>query len=329
MPDVVGDGLLEVTNVSRAFAVDGAVRWVVRGVNLAVRAGEVVTLLGPNGAGKTTVMRMIATLLTPSAGSIRVCGNDVATRPQEVRRHLGLVLGGDRGFYLRASAAENLAYFASLAGVPLRRRRARVGELLSALDLADRADDKVETFSRGMRQRLHIARSLLADPRLLLLDEPTIGLDPESAHALRQLIRDLRSSGRAILLTTHYLYEAENLSDRSIVIIDGRIAAEGSVREIALAGGLGMVSAFSLLSEPDRLLSTLTALSGVRDVRSEPFGGRRLVTVGWDSGEPDVDRLWESVAHLDVEAPITRQATLEEGYLSLVGRHRAAVEAER
>jgi ABC-2 type transport system ATP-binding protein len=113
------------------------------------------------------------------------------------------VLGGDRGFYLRASAAENLIYFASLAGVPLRQWRSRVRDILSDFGLTAKAQEKVETFSRGMRQQLHIARSLLADPPLLLLDEPTIGLDPESAHALRQLIKELRSAGRAILLTTH------------------------------------------------------------------------------------------------------------------------------
>lgn len=187
--EVVRDSLLDVAGVSRAFAAHGAMLWAVRDVSLNVSAGEVVTLLGPNGAGKTTLMRMIATLLTPSEGTIRVSGHNVVTHSREARRNLSLVLGGDRGFYLRASAAENLVYFASLAGVPLRQRRSRVHNILSDLGLAAKAHEKVETFSRGMRQRLHIARSLLTDPPLLLLDEPTIGLDPESAHALRRLIK--------------------------------------------------------------------------------------------------------------------------------------------
>jgi ABC-2 type transport system ATP-binding protein len=327
--DVARDSLLDVVGVSRAFTANRATLWAVRDVSLKVSAGEVVTLLGPNGAGKTTLMRMIATLLTPSEGTIWVSGHNVVTHSHEARRNLSLVLGGDRGFYLRASAAENLIYFASLAGVPLRQRHSRVRDVLSDFGLAARAHEKVETFSRGMRQRLHIARSLLTNPPLLLLDEPTIGLDPESAHTLRRLIKELRSSGRAILLTTHYLHEAEDLSDRSVVIIDGRIEAEGSVQEIAQAGGLGLVTAFSILSEPDHLLSTLEALPEVRNVRSEQFGGRRLVTVGWDSPTPNLARLWESTSTLNVEAPTTREPTLEEGYLALVGRHRDTTEAGR
>src|SRR5579875_2286090 len=182
-----------------------------RGIEFSVERGELFGLLGPNGAGKTTTIKVLTTLLLPSAGSARVLGFDVARQAREVRPRIGYVFGGDRGLYDRLSALDNLSYFADVYRVPLRLKRQRIAELLELVGLRGRERERVETFSRGMRQRLHIARGLLHDPPVLFLDEPTIGLDPVGARELRELVAGLRDRGKTILLTTHYMFEADEL----------------------------------------------------------------------------------------------------------------------
>ncbi|HET8605681.1 MAG TPA: ABC transporter ATP-binding protein, partial [Gaiellaceae bacterium] len=181
----------------------------VRGVSFEIGAGELFGLLGPNGAGKTTTIKMLITLLRPTGGSARVLGFDVARQPREVRRRIGYVFGGDRGLYERLSALDNLRYFAELYGVEPRAQRARIAELLELVGLTGRERERVEGYSRGMRQRLHIARGLLHDPEVLFLDEPTIGIDPVGARELRATIGTLKEQGKTILLTTHYMFEAD------------------------------------------------------------------------------------------------------------------------
>jgi ABC-2 type transport system ATP-binding protein len=197
----------------------------VEGVDLAVRRGEVFGLLGPNGAGKTTTMRMLATLLEPTSGSARLLGLDLVTDARRIRASLGAVLSGERSLYWKLTARENLEYFAALYHVPPAEARKRIPQVLAAVRLAERADDYVEKYSTGMRQRLVLARALLPDPELLLLDEPTVGLDPQSARDLRQRIAELRDQGRTVLLTTHYMEEADQLCDRIAIIDHGRIVA--------------------------------------------------------------------------------------------------------
>ncbi len=197
----------------------------VDGIDLRVEQGEIFGVLGPNGAGKTTTMRMLATLLLPTAGEVRVLGIDVRSDPREVRRRFGAVLSGERSLYWKLTARENLEYFAALYHVPAAGTAARIENVLDAVRLTDRADDYVERFSMGMRQRLVLARALLPDPPLLLLDEPTVGLDPQSAHSMRERVRQLRTEGKTILLTTHYMEEADQLCDRIAIIDGGRIVA--------------------------------------------------------------------------------------------------------
>ncbi|TIH27056.1 ABC transporter ATP-binding protein [Subtercola vilae] len=313
------------TNVTRTFVRGGKLNRAVDDVSLEIGAGKTLALLGPNGAGKTTLIKMIATLLEPSSGRIVVAGLDIKSNERQVRSNIGLVLGGDRGFYLRASVQENLNYFASLARVSRRRRPAVVAAVLDAVNLADRKRDAVETLSRGLRQRLHIARGLLSNPPLLLLDEPTIGLDPEAALALRDLVRSLKSGGHSILLTTHYLYEAEALADDVAVIIDGRIIARGAVTDIANAGGIGNVTVATLTHLPDTLGNSISQLAGVRNVNSEQVGGQRLVTVSWEPNRDNEPQLREVLATHAPLSVVTRPATLEEGYLALVARRRMTI----
>src|SRR5215218_103098 len=184
----------------------------VKGVSFEIQKGELFGLLGPNGAGKTTTIKMLITLLIPTSGSARVLGYDVVRDAREVRRRIGYVFGGDRGLYERLSALDNLRYFAELYGVPPRKQKGRIAELVELVGLTGREKERVEGYSRGMRQRLHVARGLLHDPPVLFLDEPTIGLDPVGARELRTLVAALVSEQRkTVLLTTHYMFEADQL----------------------------------------------------------------------------------------------------------------------
>jgi ABC-2 type transport system ATP-binding protein len=184
------------------------------GLDLEIAPGCVYGLLGPNGAGKTTTVRILATLLTPTSGTARVLGHDVEHDARQVRRRIGLVLGGDRGLYWQLTGRENLRYFAALSHLPARSADERVDEVLGLVSMTDGADRLVEQYSRGMRQRIHIARGLLTDPDVIFMDEPTTGLDPESADELRRLVPVLVDRGKTILLTTHYMFEADQLCER-------------------------------------------------------------------------------------------------------------------
>ncbi|CAL9622945.1 Vitamin B12 import ATP-binding protein BtuD [Actinosynnema sp. ALI-1.44] len=208
------------------------------GLSLDVPAGEVHGLLGPNGAGKTTLCKILSTVLLPTSGRAEVFGHDVVTRADEVRGLIGIVFGGERGLYWKLTARQTLRYWAALHKIPDARAKVRADELLERLGLADKADDLVETYSRGMKQRLHLARGLVGDPRLVLLDEPTTGMDPVAAHDFRALIGELRAEGRTILITTHDMDEAESVCDRVTLIDKGRVLATESPRGLAAMSGL-------------------------------------------------------------------------------------------
>lgn len=197
----------------------------VEDISFSVRRGELFGLLGPNGAGKTTTVKMLATILLPTRGSASVLGYDVVKQTQAVRERIGFTFGGARGLYGRLSASDNLRYFAELYALEPNLTHKRITELLELVGLADRKDDRVETYSSGMQQRLHLARALLHDPDLIYLDEPTVGIDPVGARELRKTVKQLSQAGKTILLTTHYMAEAEELCDRIAIINHGLIVA--------------------------------------------------------------------------------------------------------
>ncbi|MFE6050011.1 ABC transporter ATP-binding protein [Kitasatospora sp. NPDC056446] len=228
--------VIEVEDLSRTFrSRRGREVTALDRVGFHVERGEVLGLLGPNGAGKTTLSRILTTLLLPTSGTARVAGFDVVRRPREVRRRIGLVLGGDRGLYGRLTARQNLRYWAALQGLDARTSRRRGEEVLALLGLGGRADDRVETFSRGMVQRVHLARALLGEPDVLVMDEPTNGMDPHAGAGFRELVRTLRSGGTTVILTTHDMQEAQALCSRVALIDHGRILRIGSATEL-LAG---------------------------------------------------------------------------------------------
>jgi ABC-2 type transport system ATP-binding protein len=197
---------------------------VLRNVDLQVGAGHVFALLGPNGAGKTTLSRILATLLLPDAGVVRVGGCDALKHPLDVRRRLGCSLDSDRSFFMRLSGGENLLFFAALCGLRAREARQRAKELLESLGIAEAADRRVQEYSSGMKQKLSLARALLADPPVLLLDEPTRGLDPLAAEEFRASLR-LLSAGRnkTILLVTHSMEEAVELAEAAGILFRGQL----------------------------------------------------------------------------------------------------------
>lgn len=197
----------------------------VKDVSFEVDYGELFGVVGPNGAGKTTTIKMLTTMLIPTSGQAKVLGYDCEKDVTKIRERIGIVLGGERGLYTRVSAVDNLNYFADLYGVSPNIRDKRVKDLLDFMGLTERAHDRVETFSKGMRQRLHLARGLINDPDLVFLDEPTVGLDPEISIETRQMIRQLVEKGKTILLTTHYMFEADELCKRVAVIRNGEIVA--------------------------------------------------------------------------------------------------------
>ncbi|RPI81356.1 MAG: ATP-binding cassette domain-containing protein [Chloroflexi bacterium] len=197
----------------------------VNGVNLQIEKGEVFGLLGPNGAGKSTTIRMLCTLLEPTSGTALVNGFDICKQANQVRQSLGTVLTGERSIYWKLTTRENLEYFAALYHIPPTIAKKRVQELLERMELADRADELVEKYSSGMKQRVAISKALLARPPIVLLDEPTLGLDPQAARRVRELIAELKAEGHTVLLTTHYMEEADQLSDRIGIIDIGKIIA--------------------------------------------------------------------------------------------------------
>ncbi len=181
----------------------------VEDISFDIASGELFGLLGPNGAGKTTMVKMLTTLLLPTSGTARVLGYDVVKDVRRVQERIGFIFGGERGLYWRLSGQDNLRYFASLYHVDPDVARKRIPYLLELVGLKERGNERVEGYSRGMKQRLHVARTLLHDPEVLFLDEPTIGLDPVGAREFRQTILDLQADRKTILLTTHYMFEAD------------------------------------------------------------------------------------------------------------------------
>ncbi len=290
----------------------------VRGVSFEIAEGELFGLLGPNGAGKTTTIKMLITLLIPTSGTARVLGLDVVKDAREVRKRIGYVFGGERGLYERLSGLDNLRYFAELYAVPPREQKQRIEFLLDLVGLKGREKERVEGYSRGMRQRLHIARGLLHDPPVVFLDEPTIGVDPVGARDLRATIAALTESGKTVLLTTHYMFEADSLCNRIAVINKGQVVAEGTpsdLKSIVADRTVVEIETFGISEDDDRagaarpgghLALDRGARAGAGSARAVGKGARAHA---------------ELLAMLDgttVGRVAAREPTLEDAYVALV-----------
>ena len=290
----------------------------VKGISFDVEHGELFGLVGPNGAGKTTTIKMLTTLLTPTSGTAKVLGFDIVRDVTRIRRSIGIIFGGERGLYYRVSGRENLRYFADLYGVPYAQREKRISDLLVMVGLADRADERVEAYSRGMKQRLHIAKGLINDPKLIFMDEPTIGLDPEAARETRGMIKGLIEKGKTILLTTHYMFEADELCHRIGVISGGNIVALDSPSGLKRFVNDVTVIEVEAFGVADGDLATLRQQPDVTAVNANLEGERQTIRVQTPRGSefiPTVTKLLSKAKVMDVRI---KEPTLEDAYLKLV-----------
>ena len=308
---------VEVDAVSRSFgSADRAVR-ALDAVSFTVEPGSVLAVLGANGAGKTTLTKILATLVLPSAGTARILGHDVVREPLAVRAVTSVVFGGDRGLYTRLTGRANLRFFAMLAGVRRRELTDAIPAVLAEVGLTEAADRRVETYSKGMRQRLHIAIGVITRPRVLLLDEPTVGLDPLEAQRLRGSVRQMRDAGTAVLLTSHYLLDVEELADRVLLLDRGRVVHDGPLAAFAAQSGYAAVvevQARGPLPDLARLLPGTAALDRIDGPDENGWRATlRLRTWGGDVFRELADLL-ESIDVLDVQV---RPARLEEAYARL------------
>lgn len=316
---IEADHLRRVFSPRRGLFRKGTELVAVEDVSLAVEPGIVFGLLGPNGAGKTTTIKMLSTLLIPSSGSARVAGFNVATAEREVRRRLGVVLGGDRGLYGKLTARENLDYFGHLYGLPGDRIGRRAEELLELVNLANRGDDRVEGFSRGMKQRLHLAKALLHDPPVVFLDEPTIGLDPAAAVNLREIVKRLVPE-HTVLLTTHYLHEADELCERIAIIDHGRIVVEDSPAGIKQRVGGARRHIIRVRGHVNGAVTgALLAQVAVGSASAELLNGVTDITVTADEDAPVVDQALRLLHErgLTIESVETVDLTLEDAFLAI------------
>jgi ABC-2 type transport system ATP-binding protein len=305
--------VIEVNELHRTFGEQKAVD----GMTFRVEPGEVFGLLGPNGAGKTTTVRLLNGILPPSSGSARVFGMDPARDGAAIRQRTG-VLTETPALYERLSARENLTFFATLQNLPQPELDRSVDEMLAFFDLSSRSADKVETYSKGMKQRLALARALVHRPPLLFLDEPSSGLDPEAAQQVDDLIADLgRTDGQTVILATHNLLEAQRLCDRVAIMNHGRILAMGSLKDLARKlWPVTWVDIVFHVKPSDLLDEGLMAQRGVRQIVMDPKTNILSVQVENDDVIPEVvRRLVEQGSSILRVNP--RAYTLEDIYFTL------------
>jgi ABC-2 type transport system ATP-binding protein len=323
----MADAMIEARDVAKHFGKTQALS----GVSFRVEKGTVLGLLGPNGAGKTTLIRVLTTLLRPDAGQAWVAGFDVAADGQRVRSVIGLA-GQYAAVDELLTGRENLELVGLWYHLPKREYRCRAQETLERLSLTDAADRQVKTYSGGMRRRLDIGASLIANPPVLFLDEPTTGLDPRTRNDLWQFIRNLVNGGTTVLLTTQYMDEAEHLADRIVVIDRGKEIAEGTTDELKTQSGGATLEA--RVADPRDLERATALLASVAKAKPRTDPGARLVSIPAGEGTG----LLLDAGHRLQEAGILledlgiRRPTLDEVFLSLTGApaadHAAAPEAE-
>lgn len=291
-------------------------REVVRGVSLEVAEAQIFGLLGPNGAGKTTLLSMISTRLRPTSGDAWVHGCHVVRDVHAVRRLLN-VAPQEEALYPSLTAQENLEFFAELYGVRRSHRPRRVAAALEAVGLSARKDDRVETFSGGMRRRLNLGCALVNGPRVVLLDEPTVGVDPQSRAHIFDAVRALRAQGTTILYTTHYLEEAEDLCDHIAIVDEGRVVACGTLPELLALSHANEVIELRLAQPPDDV-APFEAIDGVQKVESIGTELRVFTT----RAQLALPRLYRTLASLGIGIIRTRltPVTLDDVFLELTGK---------
>ena len=317
----MGKNIIEAQNLIKRYgtpsAGSGRSTEAVKNLSFAIRRGEIFGFLGPNGAGKTTTISMLSCLLEPSAGTASVAGYDVVKASSEVKRRIGLV-PQELALYDTLSARDNLDYFGRIYGLHGRDLRQRVDEVLEMVGLTERARAAVKTYSGGMKRRLNIAAGLLHHPEVLFLDEPTVGVDPQSRNAIFEHVERLRDAGMTILYTTHYMEEAERLCDRVAIIDEGRIVALDTPRKLIADLGEGIIHLGIANGMADEILPHIRALPEVKDVAR--FDGK--VRVEAACAQETLIRLLElfNSTDTDITALEVLEPNLETVFLHLTGK---------
>jgi lipooligosaccharide transport system ATP-binding protein len=309
--DQADEPLIEAKALTKRFGRHIAVD----GIDFQVQSGEAFGFLGPNGAGKTTTMRMIACVSPVTDGELRVLGLDPARDGPEIRSRLGVVPQQDN-LDTELTVWDNLVIYGRYFGMPMAEIRERAAELLHFAQLDDRRDSRVDPLSGGMKRRLTIARSLINRPDLLLLDEPTTGLDPQARHLLWDRLYRLKREGVTLVLTTHYMDEAEQLCDRLVIMDDGRIVAEGSPRELIDRYATREVVELRFPTPEDQAAAAAELAASEGAARVEPLADRVLVYA--DDGDRTVADMVER--GIRAESTLVRRGSLEDVFLHLTGR---------
>lgn len=304
--------IIEVKNLSRFYKLKEGTKCAVDNISFDVGEGEVFGLLGPNGAGKTTTMKILTTLLLPSAGEAKVLGYDVVSESHKIRDKINFVYGGERGVYGRLTAKEYMHYFCTLYKIKFKEQSSLITDLLNLVQLQDAINQKIHTFSKGMTQRLHIARCLINNPKLLFLDEPTIGLDPIGAKLLRDLVKELSSKGITIILTTHYMQEADELCDRIAFIKGGKVSLIGDPEHIKRScNHLNLFEATMSIYDVDKLRKYSNLHKLEIETIKEPY-----YSLKFESDEENIDTITTFLTNFgDVLKVQKRDISLEDAYI--------------
>ena len=294
-------------------------------VSFSVKRGEIFGLLGPNGAGKTTTIKTICTLIQPSSGEVFVNGHDVVGDPQKARQDLGVMLTGDRTLYWKLTGRENLEYFAALYHMDRSAAKRRIENLLKLVGLDERQNTLVENYSTGMRIRLSFAKAILHEAPVILLDEPTMSLDPQSARLIREMIQDLRREGHSILLTTHYMEEADQLSDRVAVIDHGKIIAmapPSELKETVIKSEVIEIEAQNIDPNVVDKIKGIPTVSEVVSSIEDASSLRGVIKVHSSNGKQVIPEMLGVLVKGGVEISNVKIATptLEDVFISLTGR---------
>jgi len=309
--------ILEVTDLVKQYP--GAAETAVKGVSFGIRRGEVFSLLGPNGAGKTTVIGMLSCLLKPTGGDATIEGHSIRTQADAVKRAIGIV-PQDIALYPSLSARENLRFWGWMYGLGGKDLARRIEVILETVGLKDRGNDRVESYSGGMKRRINIAAGLLHEPRLVFLDEPTVGIDPQSRRNILEMVKALNAQGMTVLYTTHYMEEAQELSQRIGIIDHGKLIALGTLDELTRLVGRQDEIELKIASEHagPELAEALGKVKGVRSALSEDHTVR-LMADDANASLPDVISIANArgvkVIGIDVREP-----NLEAVFLHLTGR---------
>lgn len=303
---------------------DIEIKEAVKDVTIEIKPGQIVGLLGVNGAGKTTTIKMLTTMIEPSTGSIEIDGIDSIKQPFEAKKILNLIAGGERSIYWRLTGRENLEYFASLYGLSGNTLKKSIEHNLEIVDLSDSADIPVERYSKGMKQRLQIARGLINDPKYIFLDEPTLGLDVLIAKELREYIKKLAvEENKGILLTTHYMMEADELCDYIYILDNGKIIADGTPERIKQLYSIKQKNQFFFNFLSDEFIDNLNKLTGINHLKVNFELNSIIIT----SDEDITEQIFSIAKNNKINILQSRfiEPSLEDSLISAIGKEKEYV----